>query len=575
MSKMEQGMSRRNFLVGAGAVSALGALGLAGCSPKKSASDEKAASGEAGSATGGSNDWLGEAPEIAASDIKETRETDILIVGAGMSGSAAIATAIDEGANFIAVDKGTEPAACHFDIGAINSKWTAEAGEHVDEGRLLNEMNRYASFKNIAAVTNTWIKNSGAMVEWLYVFYAKHGVETKVELDIENGSDGKAGGTNYYIPAECHHFMTADGKRVDHVKVIAQIAEESGNPVQYGFDMVKLIREDGGRVSGAIFKTADGYVQINAAKAVILACGGYAGNAEMVKARNPIVPACVTSTNFNQNNTGMGMKAAAWVGAALDIEGAAMIFDRGIVEPGVDAGYADESTASFATGGQFNLGSQPFLKVDRNGHRITNESANYDAICHAASTRPGGVWCQVFDVNAPEDVQRFKTQGCSAMTWKQTLKGKTVDETYDEKYISKGLMMKADTLDELADKLGFEGEAKEAFLAEIDNYNAMYDAGEDTQFGKEAYRLSAIRTAPFYGAWYGGSLLTTLDGIRINENTQVLDTKGNVIDGLYAVGTASGSFYAGNYPVYIVGDCLGRQMTFGHYSVRHAEGVIA
>ncbi len=103
----------------------------------------------------------------------------------------------------------------------------------------------------------------------------------------------------------------------------------------------------------------------------------------------------------------------------------------------------------------------------------------------------------------------------------------------------------------------------------------MYDAGEDTQFGKEAYRLSAIRTAPFYGAWYGGSLLTTLDGIRINENTQVLDTKGNVIDGLYAVGTASGSFYAGNYPVYIVGDCLGRQMTFGHYSVRHAEGAIA
>ena len=46
--------------------------------------------------------------------------------------------------------------------------------------------------------------------------------------------------------------------------------------------------------------------KINAAKAVILACGGYAGNAEMVKARNPIVPACVTSTNFNQNNTRHG-----------------------------------------------------------------------------------------------------------------------------------------------------------------------------------------------------------------------------------------------------------------------------
>ncbi len=576
MGIIEHGISRRNFLTGAGAAAALGAIGLAGCSPKASASksDSKAA-GSAASEGASPSDYLGEAPEIAASDIKETRECDILIVGAGMSGSAAAATAADMGADFIVVDKGTEPAACHYDVGAINTTYTEAAGEHVDEGRLLNELNRYASFKNNPAVANTWIHNSAELITWLEGLYTKQGIDVKVELDIENGGDGKAGGTIYYMPAECHHFMTAAGERINHVEEIAKICEAAGSPVQYGFDMQKLVREDGGRVSGAIFKTSDGYVQINAAKGVILACGGYAGDAAMVKARNPIVPACCTSTNFNQNNTGMGMKAASWVGAALDVDGAAMIFDRGVVEPGVDAGYVDESTASFATGGQFNLGSQPFLKVDRNGHRITNESANYDAICHASANRPGGVWCQVFDANAPEDVQRFKTQGCSANTWKKALNGKTVDEAYDEKYISKGLMMKADTLDELAEKLGFEGDAKEAFLAEVDNYNAMYDAGADTQFGKEAYRLSAIRTAPFYGAWYGGALLTTLDGVRINEHTQVLDTEGNVIEGLHAVGTCSGSYYSGNYPVYIVGNCLGRQMTFGRYAVRYLEGEIA
>ncbi len=576
MSIKENGISRRNFLTGAGAITALGAMGLAGCSPKASTSKSDAkASSNAASSSASSTDYLGQAPEIAESDIKETRECDILIVGAGMSGSAAAATAADMGADFIVVDKGSEPAACHYDVGAINTTYTEAAGEHVDEGRLLNELNRYASFKNNPAVANTWIHNSAELITWLEGLYTKQGIDVKVELDIENGGDGKAGGTIYYMPAECHHFMTADGDRINHVEEIAKICEAAGSPVQYGFDMQKLIREDGGRVSGAIFKTADGYVKINAAKGVILACGGYAGDAAMVKARNPIVPACCTSTNFNQNNTGAGMKAAAWVGAALDVDGAAMIFDRGVVEPGVDAGYVDESTASFATGGQFNLGSQPFLKVDRNGRRITNESANYDAICHASANRPGGVWCQIFDANAPEDVQRFKTQGCSANTWKKALKGKTVDEAYDEKYISKGLMMKADTLDELADKLGFEGDAKEAFLAEVDNYNAMYDAGADTQFGKEAYRLSAIRTAPFYGAWYGGALLTTLDGVRINEHTQVLDTEGNVIEGLHAVGTCSGSYYSGNYPVYIVGNCLGRQMTFGRYAVRYLEGEIA
>ena len=126
----------------------------------------------------------------------------------------------------------------------------------------------------------------------------------------------------------------------------------------------------------------------------------------------------------------------------------------------------------------------------------------------------------------------------------------------------------------MADKLGFTGEDKETFLATIDHYNEMYDAGEDTEFGKEAYRLSAIRKGPFYGAWFGGALLTTLDGVKINANTQVVDEQGNVIEGLHAVGTCSGNYYAGNYPVYIVGNCLGRQMTFGRYAVRYLEGDI-
>ena len=215
------------------------------------------------------------------------------------------------------------------------------------------------------------------------------------------------------------------------------------------------------------------------------------------------------------------------------------------------------------------------MKLDRNGVRITNESCNYDSICHAASNHPGGVWCQIMDANAPEDVQRFQTQGCSAMTWKMQLKDKTVDEAYDEKYISKGIMMKADTLDELADKLGYEGDAKAAFLASIERYNELYDAGVDEDMGKEPYRLSAIRTAPFYGTWFGGSLLTTLDGLNINADTQVLDENAQPIEGLYAVGTCSGSYYSGNYPVYLVGNCLGRQMTFGRHAVLHIEGLEA
>ena len=573
------GISRRGFLTGAAGASALAALGLAGCSTPKGASQKEADKAAAGATE--TTDWLGEAPEIAASDIKETKDVDILVVGAGMSGIVAGATLADLGANFAIIDKGGEPAASHFDIGAIHSRWQKEQGIDFSEGRWINEWARYASFKNDQSVARTWIENSGATVEWLVDTYTEFlGEPVTAVVDVENGSDGRAGGTNYFIPPECHHVVKANADpnskdaRIDHVEELTKFIQSKGAEVTYSTELVKLIREENGPVTGAICKNSSGYVQYNTAKGVILACGGYAANPEMMKARSPEAVKCVTSLNYNQNNTGQGIKAAAWVGAELDPVGATMVFDRGVVEPGVDAGYVDEKAGTWATNGQFNLGSQPFLTVDRHGMRLCNESGNYDSRPFAAASHPGGVWCQVFDANAPEDVQRFQTQGCSAMTWKMQLKDKTVDEAYGEKYIDKGLMMKADTLDELADKLGFTGEDKTNFLKTIDQYNAMYDAGEDTQFGKEAYRLSAIRQAPFYGAWYGGSLLTTIDGVRINKDTQVIDSDGNAIEGLHAVGTCSGSYYAGNYPVYLVGNCLGRQVTFGRYAARFLAGDI-
>ena len=121
-------------------------------------------------------------------------------------------------------------------------------------------------------------------------------------------------------------------------------------------------------------------------------------------------------------------------------------------------------------------------------------------------------------------------------------------------------------------KLGFEGESKKAFLEQVERYNQQFDAQVDDDYGKEAYRLSAIRTAPFYGLWFGGTLLTTIDGLRINSECQVLDEKGAAIEGLYAAGDVSGSFFSGNYPEYIVGVASGRSSTQGRHVARKLGG---
>lgn len=72
----------------------------------------------------------------------------------------------------------------------------------------------------------------------------------------------------------------------------------------------------------------------------------------------------------------------------------------------------------------------------------------------------------------------------------------------------------------------------------------------------------------FYGVWFGGSLLTTLDGPKINKNMRVLDQDTEVISGLYAAGDTSRSLFSGNYPEYLVGCANGRTLTEGRHAVR-------
>lgn len=86
-------------------------------------------------------------------------------------------------------------------------------------------------------------------------------------------------------------------------------------------------------------------------------------------------------------------------------------------------------------------------------------------------------------------------------------------------------------------------------------------------------RLSAIRKAPFYGCWLGASLLTTEQGIAINEKTQALDADRNPIEGLYVTGDMSGSFFANNYPCLMPGVACGRTLTFAIKAVKQMAGI--
>ena len=532
--------------------------------------------------TGDETDWLGKEPDIDEASITETIDTDIVIVGAGNGGMFAAAYAAANGLNFRVVEQNSAVQDTRHWYGAIDSSAAKDAGAPAtDKAKLLSEISRYASGKCDQRVVKTWINESAAMHDFMRsILEDKYGWECEftagdeAKWPDENGEHN----TDYLFPVQEHNYMASESKSGTPRNVLLQqYIEELGYTVDFKTSLAKLEKDADGRITGIIAQsTEDGhFIRYNANDGVLLACGGFPGNPYMMEQLDPLGTSVTTACSYSPSDKGYGIRAAVWAGANLDKEAAPMLFDRGIVAPGVDGGYV-ESESAFGgkafpgTIRQYNPGTQPFLKVNRNGERFANESCPYNDIVYAAAHQPGRAYAQICDANILEDAKRFHTIGCSAQTrngGEAYLQGK-MDEA-----IEAGALFKCDTIEELADKLGFTGEAKDTFLATIDRYNELYDNQNDADFGKPAYRLSAIRQAPFYGCWLGASLLCTEQGIAINEKGQALDNDNKPMPGLYVTGDMSGSFFANNYPCLMAGVAMGRTLTFAMKAIKQMAGL--
>ena len=532
--------------------------------------------------TGDANDWLGKEPDIDETAITETVDTDILIVGAGNGGMFAAAYAAANGLNFRVIEQNANVQDTRHWYGAVDSAAAKEAGEPAtDKAKLLSEISRYASGKCDQRVVKTWINESAAMHDFMRsILEDKYGWV----CDFTSGSEAAwpaenaEHNTDYLYPVQEHNYMASESASgTPRNELLLQYIQELGYDVDFKTSLAKLEKNSDGRITGIIAQSTedDHFIRYNANQGVLLACGGFPGNPYMMEQLDPLGTSVTTACSYSPADKGYGIRAAVWAGANLDKEAAPMLFDRGIVAPGVDAGYVDSDSAF---GGkafpgkirQYNPGTQPFLKVNRNGERFANESCPYNDIVYAAAHQPGRVYAQICDANILEDAKRFHTIGCSAQTrngGEKYIQGK-MDEA-----IEAGALFKCDTLDELADKMGFTGAAKDTFLATVERYNELYDKQNDEDFGKPAYRLSAIRTAPFYGCWLGASLLTTEQGIAINEKGQALDTNNQPMEGLYITGDMSGSFFANNYPCLMAGMAMGRTLTFAMKAIKQMAGL--
>ncbi|MCL2536461.1 MAG: FAD-binding protein [Nocardiaceae bacterium] len=314
--------------------------------------------------------------------------------------------------------------------------------------------------------------------------------------------------------------------------------------------LVELVVEDGA-VVGALVERDGEQVAIRARKGVLLAAGGFEGNDELRQKYG--VPGVARDTMGPWGNLGKAHQAGIAVGADTDL------MDQAWWSPGLTHPDGRSAFALCFTGGIF---------VNKDGQRFVNEYAPYDRLGRdvIAAMEDGSVtlpYWMIYDDRAGER----PPVGASNVSMVET-----------EKYVDAGLWHTADTLEELAAKIGVPAEN---LVATVARFNAMAanDVDEDFGRGEEAYdraftgggpALIPIEQGPFHAAAFGISDLGTKGGLRTDTSARVLDTSGNPIQGLYAAGNTmaapSGYVYPGG------GNPIGTSMLFSHLAAMDMTG---
>ena len=504
-----------------------------------------------------SGDWLGKAPEIAEKDIAKTVTTDILVIGCGTGGMFAVASAAENGGKVIGIDRFSTGTGIRGDLGAIDSRYQKQAGTKIDKFDYIAMATCYAGGHVKQELIKLWADNSGETINWLGDRLKEHGID----LMNEAGDEGTF--VRYKDFATGHSpqkVVGNDGKVMN--EILYKYAESKGARFDYSTTMVKLEKKNG-RVTGCIARDGDGkYVRYIAKKGTVVATGGYARNYPMMQALQPWNLRVVSRTGAMPGATGSGIKACLWVGAKMDETHCAMKFDRAALKPDQKAGL---ETVKAGTAKMFWMGSQPWLKVNSFGERFINESGTYENPLHADEYNKDHCHYSIFDSNWVPYTKQFKMHGCSRL-WPFS-NGAEPNHMYTEmrdkvlpSLVRDGFAFKADSIEELAKKLGLPAEQ---LKKTVERYNKLAYKGVDEDFGKEKHRLTPVDKPPFYGVKNSGWLLCTLDGIVINRNLNACDENGDPIPGLYVIGNDSGSYFANEYPNLSTGMACGRTVTFG------------
>jgi succinate dehydrogenase/fumarate reductase flavoprotein subunit len=568
-----KGIGRRDFLKGV-AASTTGAI-VAAASPYSGGTLAEAADNKDDNNKSGS--WKTPPEPIPDNKISKTIETDVVILGAGISGVAAARSAAETGVSVAVIEKQPEDKYSFFgnEIGTVNSKFVLDAGgDKIDPMEFFEEWQRRMGNRTNPRLVRQYVYNSGAACDWLIEVLPD---DFKKSLKIFGSPHPKyyTGKINGIKNWGCTVLFYSKGfSWTDAMKLMAAKAKTLGASFYYGTPARQIVKE-GNKVTGAIAQDANGnYIRFVAKKGVLIACGDFSRNAEMVF--DIMSEHLDLSKDKIENFRGMGrdgdgQKMGVWAGGSMERGPRAMMNTIDMV----------------SLAGAF--GKTAFLRMNRNGERYTNE-ASWAALAQGFR-QPKGLLCAIWDADWRKELEYQALDHGSVETRPKILdrlekesnaligtgaNGGMVRGTVGAGEEEGGMPSKhycANTLAELADYLGYKDQAKKNFLATIERYNELVKKGVDEDFGKDPSLMHPIVKPPFFGTVTMNDLtagaMVTLAGLLIDENQRVLDNNDDPIPGLYATGNSSGGRYSADYITPISGNSIGWALTMGRIAGKY------
>ncbi len=468
-------------------------------------------------------------------------ECDVVIIGAGPSGLAASVQAADDGAKVMVFEKANVVGgAANMGMGplGIGTKQQQAQMVDIDVERAFKMFMDYTHWRVDANLVKKYFENSASTIEWLedmglefagaYKYFPKS--EATWHIVAVNGGIGRNGG------AIMNKTMMEKGKELGVEYFLETPAK-------------KILKDESGKICGILATDNTGEEIEVSCKAVIIGTGGAGDNPQVIKDR---IGYTFGEDMFNFAIPGLkgeGIKMAMEAGAATTDMNVEMIY----ILPNSDFG-PDCIPATFM---------QPNLMVNRLGRRFINEEEmqNTTFTGNAISVQPGRIGYSIIDSSI---LKGYKKRGLDVTNFVHHPENiDDFEQAVDDSIAANNPdVVKADSIEELAEKLGID---PEKLVDTVDEYNDMCDS-YDEQFFKDRKFMKPIRKAPFYAGKFRPSGYGTLGGIKINDDAQVLDNDWNPIPGLFACGTDTCTIYGDSYMFLLPGNTMGYCLNTGRFA---------